>query len=473
MIKKGALFLIIFLLLAVTVSAEKIDISSSKIQSKIFPGGEATFLLKVRNNQLRDEIIKVSNDPFSVYPFSEFIETISIKPSQLSIGSGQEGIFEVSIKYPKGIKSEKLYTALIIVSSLLNKDVKETYPLTSFIMSSSDIISMKVNIGDFVTTGKETNFDVNFKNNVDESFDNLKLYITFGSFSEEYSLSIKEKGEVNKEFKLNVKPDIAPGDYGLVLRLFQGQSLKGEKETLVKVVSTKELEEKITTTDGFLSSKVIITKINKGNERYEKIVKYPISSFQKLFTEATPKPTVAKENNKNYFVWNLNISPGEEINIIVTTDYTSLFFIIFGLILILSLVYYIKNKSLRITKKVIMVKDHDKMHFKVILTLENYTSKAIYNLKVIDLLPSLIRHYKDFGTLEPKNIQQGSKGLRFIWELSKLESGEERMISYKIEPQLNVFGNIKLPRASLQFAGKNNKLIIRKSNVATFKLNKQ
>ena len=475
MIKKGAVFLFIFLLLVVSVNAAKIDITSSKTQNKIFPGSEVNFVLKVKNNEVRNEIIKVSPDPFSVYPFSDFIDSITIKPSQINILPDNEGIFEVNIKYSKDIKSEKSYAAYVVVSSLLNADIKENFPLTSYIMSPKEIINMKVNIGDTITPGKDTSFNVNFKNNVDDNFKSLKLYITLGTSSQEYDFNIKGQEVINKEFKLNIKPETPPGDYNLILKLFDSQSLKGERETKVKVESNKELKEKISRTNGFLSTQVIITKTNKGNEEYSKVVKYPVGSFQKLFTEATPKPSVIKENNQNYLIWNLDINPGQEINIDIETNYNGLFFTIFGLIILFGLIYYIRTRSLRIIKKVIMVREgqEKKLHFKVILTLQNYTGKTIQNLKVIDLLPSLIKHYKDFGTLEPKNIQQGSKGLRFIWELSKLESGEERVISYKIEPQLNLFGNIRLPCASLQFAGKNNKLTIRRSNIARFKLGKQ
>lgn len=475
MIKKEVAFLVIFLLLATTVSAAKIEVSSSKDQTKVFPGNEVTFLVKVKNNQIRSDMIKISPDPFSVFPFSDFVDRINIQPSQLSVPADESGTFQVIIKYSKDIKSDKSYTANIAVRSLINEDVKQTYQLTSFITNAGEIISTRININEVIVPGKETPFYVTFTNNLNEDLNNLRLYITAGSFNEEQDFNIKAKEVMKKSFTLNLPTDTPPGEYNLILKIYSGESLKGNRETRIKVESNKELEEKVSRINNFLSTKVIISKVNKGNIAFNKEVKYPISSFENLFTETTPKSSVVEENGQKYLLWNLVIKPGEENNIVIDTNYAGLFFTVLGLVVLLGLIYYVRTRSIRITKKVIMIREGSerKIYFKVILNLENYTGKPIHNLKVIDLLPVLIKHYSDFGTLEPKNIQQGSRGLRFVWEISKLGSGEERVISYKIEPQLNLFGNIKLPPASLQFLGKTNKLIVRRSNSAAFKLNKQ
>ena len=474
MLKKRVTLLIILLILCISVNASKIEINSSKTQNKIFPGSEVNYIVNVTNKQLRDEIIKISPDPFSVYPFSDFIDSIKINPSQLNIASDKTGVFQVNIKYSKSIKSEKAYTTNIILKSLINPELREVYPLTSFIINSGEIITTNVKINEIIFPGKETNLDITFKNNLNENFYNLSLYISIGQFSEEYKLSINAKEEIKKTFPIKINTETPPGEYDLILNIYSSESLKGNNEVKIKVESNKELEEKITRTNTFLKNKIVITKINKGNILINKIIKYPIGSFEKLFTDTSLKADFIKEENQNYFLWTLNINPGEEINIIIETDYSSFFFTIFGFILLCGLIYYVNNRALKITKQITAIKDKNKkVSFKVNLGIQNYTSKPIHNLKVVDLLPHLIKHYGDFGTLEPKNIQQGSKGLRFVWEINKLDSGEERILTYKIEPQLNLFGNIRLPPASLQILDKKNKLIIRRSNTAIFKLNKE
>ena len=474
--KKRALVLFIaFLLLINLVNADKINVISKKVDAKAFPGSDVLFSVEVKNNQLRDDIIKINPDPFSVYPFSDFIKNIIIIPSQLNIPAGKSGSFDVTVRYAKDIKGERAYNANIIVKSLVNNDVKKTHALTAFILSSTDIITMRVNLPESLVPGKENSFDVTFKNNVNQNFENIDFYITSSGLNEQHKISLKPNEQVTRSFNLNLRPELGPGKYNLALRVYKDQALKGEESIEFNVEQNKDLQEKISKNDGFLSSVVTISKINNGNINVVKNVKYPISTFQNWFTETSPKGILLEENDEKYLSWNLNIEPGRKEDITITTDYSSFFYSIFGFILLGGLIYYTKTRSLKISKKVVTVKEgkDKKQELKVIITVENYTRKPLNNIKIIDLLPSLIRHYKDFGTLEPKNVQQGSKGLRFIWEIPKLERGEERIISYKIEPQLNVYGNLVLPGATLQYTNAGNKIVARRSNNARFEVKKQ
>lgn len=478
---KRVVFLILFSLLLVSnvhaqlVQKAKIEISSIKIDTKVFPGSEALFQLRVKNNQIREDIIKVTPDPFSMHPFSDVATSISVTPSQLTIPALQEGSFEVKIRYSPNIKAEKAYAVNIFVQSLLNSEIRETHILTSYILSSGNIVSIKTTQPEKVTPGREFPLDITFKNNLNQDFVNLDFLLTSASFNEEHKISLSRNQEITERFMINLPTETQSGDYSLFLRLYKEGSLKGEKEISFRIEETKDLQEKTNRETTFLSTRTTLTKINNGNIKVEKTVKYPISFFQKLFTETSLRADKIKENNQNYLKWDLVINPGEEVNIVIDTDYNSLFFTLLALIVLISVVYYTKLRALKITKRVMLVKEgkeHNKSYLKVVLTVQNYTSKDIHELKVIDFLPKLIRHYSDFGTLEPKHIQQGSHGLRFIWEIHKLHRGEERIISYKIEPQLNLFGNIRLPSATLQFM-KDDKLVIRKSNIAKFELKRE
>lgn len=470
--KKVSFLILIFILLISVVFAQPLEISSIKIDSKAFPGSEVIFQIKVKNNQIREDVIKINPDPFSMQPFSDFATSISVTPTQQNIPASSEGLFEVKIRYSPNVKAEKAYAANVFVQSLLNSEIKEVYQLTSFVFSSGEIISMKTSVPDKIVPGREIPLDIIFKNNLNQDFIDMDFFITSSHFNEEHKFSLLRNQEITKAYSLKIPSETPAGEYSLFLRLYKDGSIKGEKEINFILEESKDLQEQTNREVSFLSSKITITKINNGNVIMEKKVKYPINLFQKFFTETSLKGEFVKDNDKSYYEWNLIINPKEQQSIVIETDYNSLFFSIFALIILFGVVYYTKIRSLRITKKVVSVKEKDnKYYLKIIITVQNYTSKDLHDIKIVDLLPRLIKHYSDFGTLEPKNIQQGSQGLRFVWEIHKLHKGEERIISYKIEPQLNLFGNIKLPPASLQFT-KNNKLVIRRSNIAKFELKK-
>ncbi len=468
------LFLFVLLLVSPVLAQQKIEISSIKVDSKAFPGSEVIFQLKVKNLQIREDIIKVTPDPFSMQPFSDVAAGISVSPTQLTIPGSGEGLYEVKVKYASNIKAEKAYTINLIVQSLLNSDVKRVYPITSFILSSGEIISIKTNAPEKIVPSRELLLDVTFKNNLNQEFIDLNFLFTSSHFNEEHKLTLARNQEKTQHYLIKLPSETPAGDYDLFLRLYSQGSLKGERRIAFKVEESKDIQEKINRDSGFLSARTTITKINNGNVKIEKIVKYPVGSFQRLFTETSLRGDYVKENSEAYLQWNLVLNPGERQNIVIETNYNSLFFTLIALIILFSVVFYSRTRALRITKRVMLVregKDHKK-YLKVVLNIQNYTNKDIHDLKIIDLLPKLIRHYSDFGTLEPKHVQQGSHGLRFIWEIHKLHMGEERVISYKIEPQLNLFGNIRLPPASLQYV-KENKLVIRRSNVAKFELERE
>ena len=476
MIFKRVVFLILFSLLLVSpvFAQQKIEISSIKVDSKAFPGSEVIFQVRIKNLQIRDDIIKITPDPFSMHPFSDVAARISVSPTQLTIPAGSEGSFEVKVRYAQNIKAEKAYTVNLIVQSLLNSDVKQIYPLASFILSSGEIISIRTNAPDKILPSREFLLDVTFKNNLNQDFSDLDFLLTSSHFNEEHKLTLARNQEIVKQFAIKLISETPIGNYDLFLRLYYQGSLKGEKRLTFKVEESKDVQEKINRESGFLSARTTITKINNGNVKVEKSVKYPVGTFQRIFTETSVRGDYVKENSQFFLQWNLILNPGEQQNIIVETNYNSLFFTILVLIILGGVIFYSRTRALRITKRVMLIKEgkEHKQHLKVVLNVQNYTNKDIHDLKIIDLLPKLIRHYSDFGTLEPKHIQQGSHGLRFIWEIHKMHRGEERVISYKIEPQLNLFGNIRLPPASLQFA-KDNKLVIRKSNIAKFELKRE
>ncbi|MBI2672440.1 hypothetical protein HYX16_05905 [Candidatus Woesearchaeota archaeon] len=256
----------------------------------------------------------------------------------------------------------------------------------------------------------------------------------------------------------------------LTLRLLKGNSLKGEKKINLDVKLHQDIIEKENRESGFLSTKITITKQNNGNVNIKKTVKYPLGVIQQYFTDSTPKGNYIKDDSGKYLIWNLNLAAGQEIEINIEVDYSSLFFTLVSLLLLAGLIYFVKNRTLRIKKKVYKIKEGDKTHLKIILNIQNNTGKNITNMKVVDILPSLVKHYSDFGTLKPDHIMQGSAGVKFIWDLDVLHSGEERVLTYKIEPKIDLYGKIRLPAASIQYTGKDNKLVIRRSNTGSANL---
>jgi len=471
MIKKEAFFLVIaIILLSGNVLGAGLEVTSQRDDSRVFPGSETLFKITVKNDQIREDFVRIDPEPFSVKPFSDIIDEIKISPRSINIPSGEERNFDVIVKYSGSITPEKTYTIKIIVKSVLNEEVRAIHPLASFIMSSGDIISMKPFIKDEVIPGKEIFFDVEFKNNVKEDFNDLNFFISTSRFNKEEKISIKGKEVLTKIFSFFLEPETPAGREILTLRLMKGNSLKGERQTGLEVRLHQDIIEKENRESGFLSTKVTIIKQNNGNVDVKKTVKYPLGIINQYFTDSTPEGNYKKDETGRYLVWDLNLGAGQESEINIEIDYTSMFFALTSALFLLGLIYFVKNRTLRIKKTVYKIKEGDKDLLKIILNIQNNSSKNIKNMKVVEILPSLVKHYSDFGTLKPDKIMQGSAGVKFVWDFDELYAGEERVLSYKAELKTDLYGKVRLPAASIQYAGKENKLVIRRSNMKTIDL---
>ena len=254
------------LLVSPVFAQQKIEISSIKVDSKAFPGSEVIFQVRIKNLQIRDDIIKITPDPFSMHPFSDVAARISVSPTQLTIPAGSEGSFEVKVRYAQNIKAEKAYTVNLIVQSLLNSDVKQIYPLASFILSSGEIISIRTNVPDKILPSREFLLDITFKNNLNQDFSDLDFLLTSSHFNEEHKLTLARNQEIVKQFAIKLISETPIGNYDLFLRLYYQGSLKGEKRLTFKVEESKDVQEKINRESGFLSARTTITKINNKNK---------------------------------------------------------------------------------------------------------------------------------------------------------------------------------------------------------------
>jgi len=294
----------------------------------------------------------------------------------------------------------------------------------------------------------------------------IDLFYTSAVFDDEEKITLLPTQEKEITLPILIDPSVEVGAYTLTVRAYDGDQLKGSAHFDFSTVDNPDLVEKEKTSRGFLSSKIIITKENSGNTNVDKVVKHPIGGFRSLFTKVNPEVEKLKDiDGGSYYEWEFTLEPGESYTIEIKTDYKLLFFIIVAIVIIIGLYFFFKQKSLKLTKQVIRLHDEkeDIHKVKVLLHLKNKTTKEVYNIKLIDLLPAYVHADMEYGTLRPRHAQEGSKGLRLIWEIGKIDPGEERVISYKFKTTVQLSGQPTLPSAMVQYFGKGKRVIQVKS----------
>jgi hypothetical protein len=80
-----------------------------------------------------------------------------------------------------------------------------------------------------------------------------------------------------------------------------------------------------------------------------------------------------------------------------------------------------------------------------VIAVKNTSGKTLKNITVVDRVPKAINKPTEFGAYKPENIDQMGEGVRMVWNIPTLRSGQERIISYKVSSHINIAKAIGLP----------------------------
>ncbi len=445
----------LLILSSLTVLAEDIAVKHEALTERAYPGETAKFRLLITNNQGKADTFTISKDPLGYAPFSPYFKDIIVNPSILVIDAKDTGEAVVEVELLDNIEPGRNYkTTLRINSRTTEKRVE--YPLTINVLAPENPVKVEVNFPEAVMPGKEYSYKIKLKNTANMILAPITAYVTTNFFTNDFpnkklyayqEMYLSDQGKEDVKFKL--KPDEKPGRYSVSITVYKGEKLIGKLTKMFEVVGNPDIEEKVATQSEFLVRTIKVSKTNKGNviatERYE----FPISGFQRTLTRFEPEPIVGESKVE----WVMDIPPGETKTITITTDYKPLVYSIAALIIILIIVVWKIKKSIGISKHVVKVrgKRGEITGMKILLHVKNRTGRKITDIKVMDILPNVLKMTQEFGTLKPSQIQKGEKSNRLVWNIESLEGGEERLVSYKVEPSLQIFGTIILPPALLRF----------------------
>ena len=220
------------------------------------------------------------------------------------------------------------------------------------------------------------------------------------------------------------------------------------------------IEEKIEKDSGFLKSTTIVKKKNNGNLPVEESYQLKKKFIGDLFLKSNVERKVVGDKN----VWLFLIKPEQEFTLIIERNYRTVFLGLLIAILVIIVLYYSLKKEIKIKKSLIKIKEYQNtVEIKVLIQVENTLKKDIENLKIVDIVPHLVKPTGDFSTLKPSKIVRGETGIKLIWDIPVLTGKEERILGYRATTRLNVVGRLDLPAAAVLYEYKNKTLKI-KSN---------
>jgi len=281
------------------------------------------------------------------------------------------------------------------------------------------------------------------KENFDFGQVSAKFSSVFFDFEKDFELGVKEKQTFEIQLNKEDFNKILAGFYTIKAEV----NVQGKKAKIEGIVKFNEEELIETTKDssGFFINTKTITKKNNGNVAVQPEIIFKKNIISRLFTTFSPEPELVERQGATiYYTWNINLPPGETLEIKIRTNW---FFPFLGIILIIAIVILAKKYSssdLVLRKKVSFVKAKGG-EFALKVSLFVKARKYVERVSIIDRLPPLVKIYERFGGEQPIRVNKENK--RIEWNFEKLEAGEIRMISYIIYSKIGVLGKFALPSA--------------------------
>ncbi len=87
----------------------------------------------------------------------------------------------------------------------------------------------------------------------------------------------------------------------------------------------------------------------------------------------------------------------------------------------------------------------------VMLDAKNKAFHEIKDVEVIDIVPQLARVVEKFDTLRPK-IAKVPGGTELRWRIDTMRPREDRVLTYRINPSVDVVGDLPLPQATMIYS---------------------
>ena len=251
-----------------------------------------------------------------------------------------------------------------------------------------------------------------------------------------------------------------PGDYDINVMLLDasGNIIGGKTSKFnVEVVNvTQNLLTEYTTRKSsfnFFFINVDITTKNEGNVPSPSFyITASMSGIEKILFDPSVEPTKSNQSDGRYvYSWLVDsLDPGKNVTISYSYDLWK----IWVTIVVVGVAIYV---ILKLLYKPVIIKRYkhegpirkDK-EISISLDVRNRTRHEAKDVEIRDVVPPIAKVVEKFDTLAPR-MRTTDIGTEMRWKIDSLKPGEERVVTYRIKPALDIKGSINLPKAHARY----------------------
>lgn len=436
--KKSFSIFILALLILPFISALNLDIEKASSDEAMVLGlnSPAVFYLNITNLGAADNLIFYNFFGSDIYP-----------KGTVPIGGGETKKVEVGV-YPRLDSNQLGWLKFDIF--IRGMDGSETsYPL----MVNSIRLKDAFEVGAEEFKPDSSTISVYVNNKVNFNFKNViaKFSSPFFSFERTFDIAPYQKQTFQVTLNKEDFRDLMAGYYTLKTEI----AVENEKANVEGILKFTEKDIVTTLQDdyGFVIHTKKITKSNEGNIISDSSTVIKKNVISRLFTTFSLEPDIVERKGLSiYYTWERAIKPGENLEILVRTNW---FLPLLAILLVVAIVLLAKQFSrtnLVLKKRVNFVRAKGgefALKVSVIVT----ARKFVERISVIDRLPALVKLHERFTGEPPSKVDE--KNRRMEWHFDKLDAGESRVFSYIMYSKIGVLGRFALPKATALYEREN------------------
>ena len=254
---------------------------------------------------------------------------------------------------------------------------------------------------------------------------------------------------------LNIEITYSPGDYlfDVILTNYLNKVLD-EKTVTFNILPIHKLDQVKKTENHFLYSDVEIAITNNGNTKENNFYvteSLPLMSKNFFYPEIEPASKEEKENRVVYSWLVHELSPTDSITIKYQLRFYNV--VLISCILVITVIWIVWlffRPTLKKSYTGLLARDSE---ITMTIYLKNKGRKILKDITVVDFVPPIAAVVKKFDTLEP-NIRRKTTGTELAWKIKQLKPKEERILTYRIKPVIEIIGDLKLPKAYITYSTK-------------------
>jgi len=449
-------FLLTVLLLSFPVFAEDMQIVLSETSIIGYTGESVSTEFTIQN--LQDE-----TDSFDITLWPPYWLGISatLEKSTVTIDANSNETVNVYLTIPIAVE-ELMLNYNITVKSVTDEEISDSQTLALRVIRRVPIYISDVKLSKYVLDPMEsfkievsvTNLDAQLYSQASLQTNIKKDEAIVQRFDDTVEIPATSTQKIENSFAFDKYTD--PGTYKIETIL---------KDKLNRIVSTKETtlklnavynitHEKIMSYSLLLQTASIIVK-NEGNAPSTSFyITEDIPSFMGPIVQPVGHYTVETIQNRIFYHWLVpSLMPGEERVVKYQLNLWNVWII--TLVIIFSVVFGFKYVF---TPKVVKSFTHAGRITRgkeiiVSLDVRNRSRKKINDVEIRDFIPSILGVVGKYDTLRPK-VRKVKGGTELIWNFDSLKPREERVITYRIKPSVDVMGSLKLPKAQVKYIDK-------------------